>query len=500
MFTQIILLMVFTGIGFATAGYHPGAEDDGIYLTAIQSDLNPSLYPHDSQFFRLQLQATVFDKYIAGFVRLTGIPVPWTELLWQFVSILVIVIACWRIASKLFEEEAARWGGVAMVAAMLSLPVAGTALYLADFNLHPRNVASALILLAVWRILARRRWQAVPLLLAAFLFHPIMGAMGVSFCFFLTIVLWEPAPAWLRALNRSLNRSWKGRIGGMGGLAALAPLGWIFAPPSAPWHKALDTRTYYYLYEWTWYEWLGAIAPLVLFWLLWRFARKRGQALLARFALAALLYGVFQQVVAFVMLTPPGFIRLTPLQPMRYLQLIYYFMALIGGALIGKHLLKGKAWRWAIYLAVANGAMLSAQVSLFADCPHLELPGMKTSNPWLQTFAWVRGHTPDNAYFALDPYYMDAKDEDNFSFRALAERSELADAVKDAAVVTQVPELAPEWNREVDAASGWEHFKLADFERLKREFGVDWVLVAYPPPEGLDCRWHDAKLSVCQVP
>jgi len=49
--------------------------------------------------------------------------------------------------------------GVALVAAMFTLPVAGTALFLFDQHLHARNVATALILLAVSRILAERRWQ-----------------------------------------------------------------------------------------------------------------------------------------------------------------------------------------------------------------------------------------------------------------------------------------------------------------------------------------------------
>jgi hypothetical protein len=44
-----------------------------------------------------------------------------------------------------------------------------------------------MILLAVWRILDGKRWQAVPLLLVAFLLHPMMAAMGISFCCFLTV-------------------------------------------------------------------------------------------------------------------------------------------------------------------------------------------------------------------------------------------------------------------------------------------------------------------------
>src|ERR1035437_5435397 len=106
-------------------------------------------------------------------------------------------------------------------------------------------------------------------------------------------------------------------------MAAAVPLGWMFEPPSPTWRRALQTRTYYFLYQWAWYEWLGAIAPLILFWLLWRFAQRRGETLLARFALGVVFYGVFQQAVAMIMLTPSALVRLTPLQPMRFLHLIY---------------------------------------------------------------------------------------------------------------------------------------------------------------------------------
>ena len=109
-------------------------------------------------------------------------------------------------------------------------------------------------------------------------------------------------------------------------------------------------------------------------------------------------------------------------------------------------------------------------------------------------------NTPESAYFALDPHYMEVPGEDFHEFRALAERSQLADAVKDAAVVTQVPELGPVWASQVTAEEGWRNFKLADFERLKAAFGVDWVLVAHPQPEGLACRWHNDSLAVCQIP
>jgi hypothetical protein len=477
-------VLFFTLLGFLVMGYHPGLEDDAIYLAAVKADLNPALYPYNADFFRLQTQATIFVPGMAAFVRATHVPLAWEELLWQLIALFLILWAAKKIAGRLFTERAAQWGGVAMVSAMFTLPVAGTALYLVDQHLHPRNLATAMILLAVWRVLDGKRWQAAALLLAAFALHPLMAAMGVSFCFILSLVLME------RAGGGALRNT----------VAAVAPLGWVFEPADPGWRTALDTRTYYYLYKWTWYEWMGALAPLLLFWWLWRAAHRRKNVLLARFALAVLIYGVLQQAAAMIMLWPESWVRLTPLQPMRYLQLLYFLFVLIAGCGLGRFVLKRSAWRWAVFLLAANGCMFAWQRAEFAGSQHLELPGRAPANDWLQAFAWIRSNTPVDAYFALDPHYMQLSAEDYHGFRALAERSQLADAVKDAAVVTLVPELGPVWKRQVEAENGWREFRPADFARLKSEFGVDWVLVDLSQTAGLDCRWHNNLLAVCRIP
>ena len=491
---NILFILAFSLLGFGVMGYHPGIEDDSVYLTAVKADLNPALFPHDAAFFKLQMRTSVFDTWMAHFVRWTGIPVPWAELLWQSISILLVLWACWSIVRLLFQDAAARWAGVAMVAAMFTLPVAGTALYIMDQHLHPRNPATALILLAVSRILAGKRWQAIPLLGLAFVLHPMMGALGISFCCFLALTLCEPLRKRLCALRARLLTKEAAPV------AAIVPFGWIFGPPSQPWLEALHSRHWFRLYEWEWYEWLGAIAPLLLFWLVARIAAKHGEVKLARFTTAILLYGVFQQAVAMVILGPQALIGLSALEPMRYLHLVYVFMTLIGGAYLGRYVLKVRLWRWTIFLAVANGSMFLAQRQLFAATPHIELPCVVSSNPWLQAFDWIRRNTPQDAYFALNPMYMAAPGEDYHSFRALAERSQLADGIKDTSVVTKVPELGPAWKRQLEAQQGWSSFQLADFERLKAGFGVDWVLVAYPPPAGLACRWHNQALTVCRIP
>ena len=479
-------ILLLTLLGFLVMGYHPGLEDDGLYLAAVKADLNPALFPHNADFFRLQMRATFFDTWMAHFVRLSGIPVAWSELLWQLASLFLILYAVKMIANRLFEEEHAQWAGAALVAAMFTLPASGTALYLVDQHLHPRTLSTALILLAISRILNRKPWQAAPLLIVAVLLHPLMAAFGISFCVFLFLAMkgqsaWSSASAWRNP-------------------AAVVPLAWAFAPAGTAWRTALNTRTYYFLYKWTWYEWLGALAPLFFFWVVWRIARRREDRLLARFALAVFSFGVAQQALAMVLQWPSLLVRLTPFQPMRYLHLMYFLFVLTAGCLLGKLLLKRSVWRWAVFLLAINGSMLAWQCSEFSGSQHLEMPWRQPANPWLQAFAWVRTHTPTDAYFALDPHYLEAPGEDYHGFRALAERSALADGVKDAVVVTVVPELGPRWLRQVQAEKNWSHFTLSDFERLKTGFGVDWVLVAYPAPDGLACRWHNNLLAACQIP
>ena len=479
-------VLLFTLMGFLVMGYHPGLEDDDIYLPAVKARLNPALFQHNANFFRLQCQATVFDGWMAHFVRWTRMPLEWAELFWQLAALFLILWTVKRIANLLFRDSSARWAGVAMVAALFTLPVSGTALYMADQHLHPRTLATAMILLAVWRILDGKRWQAAPLLLVAFLMHPLMAVMGISFCFFLGL---ETFP-----LLRGKLRAWRNSMG------ALVPLGWVFEPANPAWREALNTRRYLNLFKWTWYEWLGALAPLVLFGVLWRVAEKRGEKLLARFAAAVFFYGIFQQALAVLMLWPSSWVRLTPLQPMRYLHLEYFLFVMTAGAMLGRFVLKKSTWRWAVFLLVFDSSMCVWQCAEFSGVEHLELPGRAPQNPWLQAFAWIRENTPENAYFALDPQTMEAPGEDFHGFRALAERSQLADAVKDAAVVTQVPELGSEWARQTAAEVGWRNFRLADFERLKAEFGVDWVLASVAQTAGLDCRWHNEALAICKIP
>ena len=466
-------------------GYHPGVEDDAVYLSAIQRRLNPALYPHDAKLFTLQMQASVFDKMMAGWVRVTHMPLAWAELLGQFLAAFFLLWGCWRIARQCFASAAGQWAGVALVGALFSLPVAGTALYIVDQYLHPRAIATGLILAAIVAILERRVALGSVLLAAAVVMHPIMGAFGVSYC----AILWF-------AERRG---AWRPRAGNAAALAVGIVPAWIFEKPSPAWRAALDTRNYYFLGRWAWYEWLGAIAPILILWAMACWARRVDRPAMARLAGCAAVFAVFQLAVGCLVLLTPGLIRLMPMQPMRYLHLVYVLMAILGGGLLGEKVLQRHAWRWAVFFLPLAAGMFWAQRGLFAGTEHVELPGVASQNPWLEAFAWVRANTPVDAYFALDPDYMELPEEDFHSFRALAERSELADWVKDAAVATQVPDLAPLWVEQTQAAWGWKRFGKQDFEGLRQRFGVDWIVVRGRGVEGLECPYERDGVAACRL-
>jgi hypothetical protein len=477
----LMILLGLTLLALLVHGYHPGAEDDGVYLSAIKHDLNPALYPHDSDFFTLQLQATVFDKLIAGTIRLSHLPLSVVVLAWHFLAIFLILWGCWKISSHCFPEWPARWAAVCTVAALLTLPVAGTALYLVDQNLHPRALATAAILAAIAAAIERRFWLVAIFLAAACAIHPIMASFGISYCIFL---LWKP--------------SGQPEISLTAGALAI-PLSWIFEPTSPAWQQAAHKRDYFYLSAWHWYEWIGVFAPLLLLWWFSHLARRGALSVLARLSSRLLLYGIFQLVVALIILLPPQFDRLKPFQPMRYLHLLYLLMFLFAGGLVGQRFLRTSWFRWAALFVPLCAGMFLAQRATFPASDHIDWPGAAPRNQWLQAFLWVRQNTPQDSLFALGPNYLQRPGEDAYSFRAWAERSVLADIGKDASVATQVPRLAPRWQQEVQAQTGWEHFQQSDFEALRSHYGVTWVIVERPHDPGLPCPYENATVMVCRI-
>jgi hypothetical protein len=464
-------------------GYHPGIEDAEIYTPGIKKLLNPSLYSFNSEFFLNHARLTLFDELIAASVRATHLPFDVMIFGWYLASIFLMLLACWRLSVECFQEPEARWAAVATVAALLTLPVAGTSLYIADQYVTSRSIVTFAVLFAVLGALKGRMimwalWSAVALCV-----HPLMGALGVTY----TLILW-----WMKRRHISLNIAYSL-------LPAALPVINLNPVPSRAYQQAVSTRSYFFLLQWEWYEWLGAIAPFFLLWLIWRSSKKEPKDAVGVMSLSLIAYGWFYIALAFVLTIPVYFQGLARLQPMRSLHLLYILMFLFVGGLLGRHVLRRQPLRWIALLAPICVTMTVAQRQILPGSPHIEWPNKRPTNDWLLAFDWIRGNTPVDAIFAVDPQYMNK--DDQHGFRAIAERSRLADAVKDSGAVTMFPDsLTPDhWLEQLTAESGWEHLQETDFRRLKQIYGVSWVLSERSQHLNFACPYENHSVQVCRV-
>jgi hypothetical protein len=485
-------LALLTSGALLVHGYHPYVEDAEIYLPGVEKILNPKLFPVMREFFASHANLTLFPNLIAFSIRISHLPFEVGIFVWHVASIFLLLLACWELGGVCFASPSARWGGVCLVTALLTLPVAGTALYIMDQYLNPRNLAAFAAIFAVTRTLENKYVRALLWLVFAACVHPLMAAFACSFCLLLVVMRYVE------------GRNFGARIstGAAGVLCALLfPFGISLDPASSPaYHEAALRHGFHYIQRWQWYEQFGILAPVLLFWWFGRMARARGSRRLDLLCRAFIIYDLIYFVMALVFDLPARFESLARLQPLRSLHLLYMAMFVVMGGFIAEYILQNRVWRWLALFIPLSAAMFAAQLALFPASAHVEWPGVTPRNQWAQAFVWIRQNTPVDAVFALDPEYMHIPGEDEIGFRCLGQRSRLADANKDNGVVSMFPPLAEKWLEQVKAQSPWKSFSSIDFARLKQKYGVDWVVVQQPGIAGLDCAYQNAAVQVCRAP
>ena len=514
--TTAIGLFLLTSGALLVHGYHPFSEDAEIYLPGVEKILHPQLFPVGQEFFASHAHLTLFPNLIAFSLRVTHLPFETGLLLWHLASLLLFLAACWQLTGLLFKSARARWGGVALIAALLTIPVAGTALYILDQYVNPRNLAAFAAVFAVTRVLEKKYLRMLIWLAFAAVVHPLMAAFAFSLCFLLIALELVPpichpeqsegsrqlsAPEKLHRFFASLRMTIAGTRGSSLSLLCLLPFGITLAPQaSRAYHEAATYHGFHYIQRWAWYEIVGAVAPAALLWWFAVIARKQERHNLAKLCRALVIYNLVYLAAALIVDFPACFEALARLQPLRSLHLLYILMFVAGGGLLAEFVLKNKPWRWLVLFVPLCAGMFAAQRALFPNSAHVELPGVTPRNDWAKAFRWARDNTPEDAAFALDPLSMRLPGEDSIGFRCLAQRSRLADAVKDSGAVSMFPPLADDWWAQMQAQTPWKNFRAEDFARLKQQSGVTWVVVQQPGVAGLDCAYQNSAVRVCRIP
>ena len=485
-------------------GYHPLAEDGGLYVAGVEHLLNPALFPHDTAFVTAHLRFSLFAPLVAGVVSSTHLPLPWVLLLVELFSIGLTLFAARLLLRRCLLSDAAQLGGVALLAAWWTLPVAATSLMLFDPYVTARSLSTPLSLLAIAFALdidtdstTRRRSAllcALCLLLVA-LVHPLMAAYALA----LVLVMLTAA--------RTTGRH---RIGLWTLLTAIALASatvlHLMAPTESPAViAAAHSRYYWFLSQWHWYELSGLAGPLAVLALLLRAHLSRAADALCRACIGLGLLAVLIALLFAHDSTPTHLIA--RMQPLRAWLLLYAIMTLLLGAALTRSALQSQRRSInllpvATLLCIAT-MMFVCQRRTFPASPHLELPMLAADNPhlnpWSRAFVWARDNTPVNALFALDANYISIPGEDAQTFRATAQRSALPDFSKDGGEASIMPSLATLWQQGVTAQTSLSTETDAARNARLLPLGVTWIVLRSTAVTAHPCPYDNGTVKVCRL-
>lgn len=480
------LLLLLAAFSVLSSGYHFSADDGAIFLPEIVQRLHPALYPANDMFFHAHGSLSVFPVLASVVARGLNGSVALSLFLLHFVSVFVVLATGLRLAEYLFHSSRAAWGAVCLLAVVLTLFVAGTSIPIMDPYFTARTLSTPLTLISLTCAVGRRWLLAFASLALCFAIHPLMAV-------FATMLVGSYG---LVGMKMPLSHRLREYASAM---PAILPLGFSWGRVQEPYRQTMVSRTFFFAGRWTAIEWAGVLIPLALFFVFWRVPLKATRPAFRRLCGAAFVCGSVATLSFLILSFSPDLESLVRLQPMRAFQLIYIVMFLMVGGFIGEYLLRAHSWRWALLLMIFGAMDVAIDHSAYPQSAHVEWPTASSPNKWVQGFDWVRRNTPTDALFALQPDYLHAPGEDMHGFRGIAQRSALADTVKDSGVVSMFPALAPEWKRQVDAQAGWSQFSPSDFHRLAAEYQVSWVIVELPQSAGLDCRYHNSVIAVCRI-
>lgn len=508
-----LISAILSLFALAVHGYHPYAEDGGLYLAGVKRLLDPALYPYSAAFVLEPTRYSGFANLVAGIAGMCGPhameALPWILLLLHLGTTWATLFSAWMLTGRLFPAcPRAQSGAVLLLACWLSLPVAGTALLLMDPYLTARSISTPCMILAilgVWDWTAPEaaatpgaaRWRSPTLTIASLVLaatmHPLMAAYNLCACLALLI---------LRV------RSPRRRLAGSAAFCAAAltlaaALQATATPESADYVAIALTRSYWFLAHWRWFEWVGMVAPLAILGAFSGTERRadRQASPIAALAQAALLLGFAASATALLFARPESATHLVGrLQPMRALQFPYLVMILLLGGRLGERLLTRSSWRLAVAAVALSAPLYGASRSAYPNSPHLELPGSATRNAWVEAFLWIRNHTPTDALFALDPDYIQIAGEDAQCFRAIAERSALPDRSKDGGEAAIAPELTPAWIAGQAAQRTLHTGDDATRQAALRPLAVNWVVLTAASSTGFECLYTNSAVKVCRLP
>jgi hypothetical protein len=465
----LLLALVFgTLVTANSAGYRFGISDQAFYIPAIDLWRWPDLFPRDRLLLEPQARLTVIDEAFGWICRVTGLSLEPVFFLAYTCTIVVFTAGVALVGRSLFRSP---WA-IAILTVALSLRhrIPETAANTFEGYFHPRVLAFALGLVGIGLFLHGARRTALTVSALAVAVHPTTGGW---------FLVWLGAAAWVMA---SIRTRWIIGISGAVMMLAIALLAreelaarlTIMDPA---WIAAFSGRDYVFpTSSWSVGTWLALLVgpAIVLAVSTWR--RRTGDSSPSEraIALGALsLFGIFLLSLPFIAARVALAVQLQTSRvfwPIEFLATAYVVWVLTEAPWTVKptHL------RARIVLAILLVAAAARGVYVLRIEHHNPLVAVwPQETDWRRLGRWIAATTPRDAHFLVDPEHVYRYGS---SFRVVAHRDVLVEAVKDRAMAMYSRKAALRVEERLQAAGDVSVLDEGRIAALARQYDLDYLV------------------------
>jgi hypothetical protein len=464
-----LLALVFGVLVTAnSAGYRFGISDQAFYIPAIDLWRWPDLFPRDRLLLEPQARLTVTDEGLGWICRVTGLSLEPVFFVAYASTIAIFAAGVALVGRSLFRSP---WAIAAlMVAVSLRHRIPETAANTFEGYFHPRVLAFALGLVGIGLFLQAARRSALVVAALAVAVHPTTGGW---------FLVWLGVAAWMRA---PVRLRWIAGITGAVallaiGLAARDELAARLAVMDAAWIAAFSGRDYVFpLSSWAIGTWLALLVSpaLVLAVSTWRVRIGESSSSERAIAIGALsLFGIFLLSLPFIAARVALAIQLQTSRvfwPIEFLATAYLVWVLAEAP-------------WPVKPVHTRARVIMAVLLVAAAARGFYVLRIEHHNPlvavwpqdtdWRRLGRWIAAATPRDAHFLVHPEHVFRYGS---SFRVVARRDVLLEAVKDRAMALYSRDAAVRLEERLEAAGD---LAVVDEERitlLARKFNLDYLV------------------------
>jgi hypothetical protein len=447
-----------------SAGYRYGASDQAFYLPAILERIDPTLFPRDSALIHAQARLTNMDEVIGAVALATGAPLHAIFAVLQVVTLGLLALAGWRLATIMYRTEWARYALIAALTLRHAIPRSGTNTLEGYF--HPRQLAFALGALAAGDWLRGRYYTALLLVLMAAALHP---TTALWFAIWLGVSTFVAEPGLRRPL------AILGAVSGSVALWALygGPFAGRLVRMDPAWLDTLASKDYLFPLRWPAFAWLINLGYIPV--IAWAYRRRRAAGLTVPRE-AALVAGCLSLAAVFAVAVPLNGAHVAlaiQLQPARMfwmldlVAIVYVVWACAEGSVPSPARARAVAIVLAL-LSLSRGAYI-----MRVEFPDRALAQLALSDDdWGRAMAWARTTERGSGWLA-DPGHAARY---GTSLRVAGNRDVFVEEIKDSAIGMYDRGVALRTRERVAALGDFTALTADRARTLGREYGLDYLV------------------------